>query len=265
MKQELSNVSSKLDRLEGHSRRNNLRFLGVEGRVSESWEETEQKVRHFISNTLGLTDMHDVEIERAHRVGSQRLDNCPIIAKFSRYKDRETILKTARQTLTAQSQFSVREDFTERVQLHRRQLSHKLVTARNEGKFASLRFDKLVIDGDVYKFNEVTQSVERIGNSRVHSADRHQQIPPPNNSRRIRGARQYGQSRNADRQQCGQHESGRVDRNIYRDHGAEGNNRQSGQHESGRVDSNISRDHGADGDSQSETDFLLEGDATGVD
>ncbi len=122
MKQELSNVSSKLDRLEGHSRRNNLRFLGVEGRVSESWEETEQKVRHFISNTLGLTDMHDVEIERAHRVGSQRLDNCPIIAKFSRYKDRETILKTARQTLNAQSHFSVREDFTERVQLHRRQL-----------------------------------------------------------------------------------------------------------------------------------------------
>ena len=58
MKQELSNLSSKLDRLEGHSRRNNLRFLGLEGRVSESCEETEQKVQHFISSTLGRKDMH---------------------------------------------------------------------------------------------------------------------------------------------------------------------------------------------------------------
>ncbi|KAH3801919.1 hypothetical protein DPMN_155581 [Dreissena polymorpha] len=41
MNQKLSNLSSKLDRLEGHSRRNNLRLLAVEGRVSESWEETE--------------------------------------------------------------------------------------------------------------------------------------------------------------------------------------------------------------------------------
>jgi len=40
LKQELSSMSVKLDTLEGYSRRNNLQFLGIEGRISESWEET---------------------------------------------------------------------------------------------------------------------------------------------------------------------------------------------------------------------------------
>jgi len=45
IKQKLSNMSIKLDKLEGHSRRNNLLFLGIDGRISESWEKSEQKVR----------------------------------------------------------------------------------------------------------------------------------------------------------------------------------------------------------------------------
>ena len=166
IKQELSSMSVKLDKLEGHSRRNNLRFLGIKGRISESWEESEQKVREFISDTLGLTDLANVEIERAHRVGSRRSDSCPIIAKFSKYKDRESILRAARQNLNSQSQYSVREDYTERVQLHRRELTKTLVEARNQGKYASLRFDKLIVDGDTFKYNDANGTVERIGSSR---------------------------------------------------------------------------------------------------
>ena len=45
IKQELSSMSVKFDKLEGHSQINNLRFLGIESRISESCEESEQKVR----------------------------------------------------------------------------------------------------------------------------------------------------------------------------------------------------------------------------
>lgn len=166
LKQELSNLSIKLDRLEGHSRRNNLRFLGIKGRISESWEESERKIRDFISNTLSLTELANVEIERAHRVGSRRSDSCPIIAKFSKYKDRECVLRAARQNLNSQSQYSMREDYTERVQLHRRELTKTLVEARNKGKYASLRFDKLIVDSDMYKYNDTNNTVEQIGSSR---------------------------------------------------------------------------------------------------
>jgi hypothetical protein len=91
LNQILSNLSVKLDRLEGYSCRYNVRFLGIEGRISESWEESERKIREFISYTLSLTEKANVETERAHRVGSRRSDSCPIIAKFSKYKDRESV------------------------------------------------------------------------------------------------------------------------------------------------------------------------------
>ncbi|KAH3876452.1 hypothetical protein DPMN_000295 [Dreissena polymorpha] len=72
--------------------------------------------------------------------------------------------------------------------------------ARNEGKFASLRFDKLVFDGD----------------STTRPA--HRELSPNH------GARQDGQSetsRNADRQHSGQHGLRHVANNVSRDHGAE--------------------------------------------
>ncbi|WAR21343.1 PTPRT-like protein, partial [Mya arenaria] len=166
IKQELGKLVSKVDSLEGHSRRNNLRFYGIQGMLGEKWEETELKVRQFISDKLGLSELDRVEIERAHRVGSRNSDTCPIIAKFSRYKDRETIIKKSKQLFDRQSQFSVREDFTERVQLHKRELGKRLVEARSRDQYASMRYDKLIIDDGVYKYDDLSKQVKRIGSTR---------------------------------------------------------------------------------------------------
>jgi FtsZ-binding cell division protein ZapB len=166
MKKQIHSLCSKIDSLEGHSRRNNLRFLGIPGTSGEKWEETELKVRHFINDTLGLPDLEHVEIERAHRVGNKNSEKPQIVAKFSRYKDRETILKKSREVLDRNSQFSVREDFTERVQLHRRELGKRLVQARSQGQYASLRFDKLFIDNEVYQYDDLTGEITKIGNTR---------------------------------------------------------------------------------------------------
>jgi len=68
-------MSVKLDKLEGHSRRNKLRFVGIEGRISESWYEREQRVQDFIFNSLGLTVLTNVKIKKVHGVGS-RLSDC---------------------------------------------------------------------------------------------------------------------------------------------------------------------------------------------
>jgi len=64
------------------------------------------------------------------------------------------------------SQYSVREDYTERVQLHRRELTKTLIEARNQGKYALLRFDKLIIDGDTYMYNDTDDTIKRIGSSK---------------------------------------------------------------------------------------------------
>jgi hypothetical protein len=39
----------------------------------------------------------------------------------------------------------------------RRELGQKLVQARNSGLYASLRYDKLIVDNNVYKYEDLTR------------------------------------------------------------------------------------------------------------
>ena len=52
------------EKLEAQSRRENLRFFDIPEEPRETWDQSEQKVRDYISGTLGINDS-DVKIERA--------------------------------------------------------------------------------------------------------------------------------------------------------------------------------------------------------
>jgi len=167
LKHDVANLTSKLDRLEGHSRRNNLRFNGIPGSARESWNESEQKVRAFIKHDLNLPDLEHVEIERAHRSQGGKSSHTPsIIVKFTKFKDKSIVLDKAKQTLKNSPNTSVYEDYTDRVKLHRRELGKKLVEARGRGQYAAMSFDKLIIDTDVYRYDEDSQSMVRVGKAR---------------------------------------------------------------------------------------------------
>ena len=68
-------------------------MFGIEGSVNESWTDTENKARWFIKDELNMPSMENVEIERAHRVGSRNSDTCPSIVKFSKFKVKDDILQ----------------------------------------------------------------------------------------------------------------------------------------------------------------------------
>ena len=104
---QLSLVSSKLDYLEGQSRRNNFRFNGLHGRFDEDWDVTEQKFRSFIKNDMGMPDHEDVEIEQAHRLKSRDRNKCTVIVKFTKFKYREAILREARNIFDFEPPFSL--------------------------------------------------------------------------------------------------------------------------------------------------------------
>ena len=101
-----------------------------------------------------MPEMVDVQIERAHRIGSKRADNCPIIVKFSRFKDRDFILRRAKEQLKSNSSFAINEDFSEGVMCQRRELGEELLKARDNGRYASMRYDKLVIDDKVLNITQ---------------------------------------------------------------------------------------------------------------
>ena len=111
---------------------------------------------------MNKPELENVEIERAHRVKSSEKDKSVIMVKFSRYKDREQIFNAAK-TALRHSEYSVKEDFTQRVKHCRRELGKHLLDARDKGLYAAMHYDKLIIENEVYKYDGGNQDKKKVG------------------------------------------------------------------------------------------------------
>ncbi|KAH3838258.1 hypothetical protein DPMN_111666 [Dreissena polymorpha] len=86
------------------------------------------KTEGLYENPLGLGNQVDnTDIDRAHRVKSRNKTECTIIAHFTRFKDCEFIFNKAKTTWKSNSPFSVQQDFSDRVKLHRHKLGERLI------------------------------------------------------------------------------------------------------------------------------------------
>lgn len=150
LREEIGRMQQKVDQLEGQSRRENLLFFGVEGDKNETWKQSETKVRGIVTDKLGI-DGDDIALERAHRLKSKG-ETAPIIVKFSFYKDRCAVLAAAKKLKG--SPISLSEDYTVRVRNIRRKLMPFLNEQKQQGKKAKLSYDKLVIEGKSFAWNE---------------------------------------------------------------------------------------------------------------
>ena len=146
IKSNIEHLEEKIDDLENRSRRNNLCFEGIEESTNETWQDTENKVKHLITSHMPEVG-GDIVIERAHRVGKPRssAESKPrkIVARFLNYKDRESVLK-AKKKLRGTNVF-VNEDYSDRVMKKRMDLMPELKEARRRNQRAFLRYDKLII------------------------------------------------------------------------------------------------------------------------
>ncbi|MES9884418.1 MAG: hypothetical protein ABW185_26525 [Sedimenticola sp.] len=149
----------KTEKLEAQSRRENLKFHGIAEDRDESCEE---KVRHYLSD-IGV-DETSISIDRAHRLPGRSTPR-PIIVKFPLYKDRETVFKSFKQhrrnpdnASGAASGIRVTEDFPARVIKHRTGLYPFMKEKLDANCTAFLRYDKLVVDGVTYIYDEETRS-----------------------------------------------------------------------------------------------------------
>ena len=136
-----------------------MRINGLHGRIDEDWAATEQKVRSFLINDLEMPEMEHVDLERAHRIKSTDQNKCTVIVKFNRFKDREAVLKKAAEILDDEAPYTVRRDFTQRVKKHRRELGKEMIAAKARGQQARIKFDKLEIDGDLYRYDAATEEI----------------------------------------------------------------------------------------------------------
>ena len=137
--------------LKSHSQRNNLNFFSITEVAEESFTKTESILRNFMDKELGVEDVEDISIERAHRVGKRRSDGKPrpIIAKFSFFKDRSYVLSKA--LTLAGTNFGLSPDFPKEIVDIRKSLLPHFRVARKRGCTAKLVYDKLYIDSQLFQ------------------------------------------------------------------------------------------------------------------
>lgn len=141
-KSEIESLEDRCNYMEDYSRRNNIRITGIkEQNGNETWEQTAAKVLSVLDDKLQLPDL---DLERAHRVG-QRRDDKPrtIVARFSRYRDREAVMRNARKLKG--TNIYMNDDLCAASQAIKNAQLPQLKQARAEGKVAFFRHTKLII------------------------------------------------------------------------------------------------------------------------
>ena len=177
------------EKLEAQSRRENLIFFEIPETPRETWDQSEEKIRDFISNSLGIDDT-DIKIERAHRLPAKS-SRQPLILKFSHYKDKDRSLKRNQEIRNARPAgpsddgnaddtdqpvtVCISEDFPERIRKVRGLLIKFLNQALRVGKEAYIRYDRLIVNDYAYEYdfqkerpvpfvlkNRVTAGIQRL-------------------------------------------------------------------------------------------------------
>ncbi len=145
---------------ETHSRRDNLRFLGI----PEQANETSDKCQDIMAKALieaGIPNVQDITFARVHRVGPPHKNALattrprPIIAKFQWYRDRMYIWEN--KTKFAGKSIHIEEDFPYEIQQRRSQLypimraANAVKTTNGQSAYkATLAADKLIINSKPY-------------------------------------------------------------------------------------------------------------------
>ena len=143
-----SKLKSEIADLKCRSMRDNLLFFQI---PEEKGESCEGKILNFIENELSIENAStEIKLHRAHRVGSfKRGKTPPIVAKFAFYPDRERVRDSAKKLKN--TNYGIAEQYPREVMDTRRKLIPIMRKAREDGREAYLRVDKLYIDKKLYE------------------------------------------------------------------------------------------------------------------
>ena len=145
MRSEIAELKQEVDKLEGFSRRDNLRMYGVPS-LTEGPEDYDACANAVVSVLNAADDNQDWQwasndIVRAHRVGQSRDGSPrPMVVKFSRWRDKMYLLtsRQLRQRLAKHGNVRLANDLT-------RSQAKIAAQAREEGKVAYIKNGKMMV------------------------------------------------------------------------------------------------------------------------
>lgn len=151
-------LSSEILDLKTRSMQQNLLFFGLAEGQDGVLDNTETKLRDFLKTELTLEDpriIDTMEFDRLHRLGRPRRSRVsnprPIVARFTRFKDRETIRNAAKELNSKRNGFNIREQFPPEMEETRKTLYPVMRRyQQNPDNRVVLVRDKLYVNGEQY-------------------------------------------------------------------------------------------------------------------
>ena len=158
---QVRDLEDKLSYLEGQSKRNNLVFHGIPEEKEETWDDCEAAVRKILEEKMDMEEAWrdtDIAIERAHRIGRfSKGRTRPIIVKFANYKHKNNVFKD--KSKLQGSDYRIQEQFSDKIMQERKSFQPMIEKAIKEEKSFFVRYNKLIIDDIVYRFDYETNAV----------------------------------------------------------------------------------------------------------
>lgn len=145
------NLKDTLVDMQSKSMINHLIIGGLDEAENETAEVTEKAVRAFMYEDLKLAQekVTEIKFDRVQRTGT-RLQNRPrkILAVFSDTRDK-TYVKSFRRNLETTNKF-MHDQYPPEVVAYRKKLVPFLKLAKDDGKDAYIKYNKLIVDGRIY-------------------------------------------------------------------------------------------------------------------
>lgn len=148
----IKTLERRIDDLENHSRRSNLIVYGLPEEKDENSESLEEAVNSKV--IADILELDPVTIESIHRLGKPAPNRIrPIIFKLLDFRNKAQILK--RGAKLKDTGISIGEDFSRRIRDVRKKLWDSAKQNRLNKEKVSLAFDKLYINKQCYKWDDV--------------------------------------------------------------------------------------------------------------
>ena len=161
-KREMEEVKDNLVKLEGYSRRHNLKFFGIR----ENNYETKFDCKRIILQVLLNSNirLHPKAIETAHRVGpKQHYKERPITVKFFHLGEKDLVLAKS-EHIWYSTRIRIEEDYAAKIEADRKVLkpiltaASKRIDANGKREYsANLNMDKLKLNNKVYTVKNIQE------------------------------------------------------------------------------------------------------------
>lgn len=150
---EIQILKTSLSGLQRKNKTNNLILYNVPNANDSNSQELETKVMIFLQNVLKANvELHDIDFIR--KIGRKEAQG-PILVKFVAFRKKMEVLKLSGNLKG--TKISISQDYLYEVRQVRKQLLPYLHKARRSNCRAFLKYDKLIIDNELYTLEQLNQ------------------------------------------------------------------------------------------------------------